>query len=358
MPQAVPWVTLALVGLNLAASFLGAVDRQVVLEFSFDPRSPSGLLALTSLFVHANTLHLLGNLVFLAAVGPRVEETAGWWRFLFVYLTGGLAGVAAHWGVMSAIGGGTPLVGASGSIAAVVGYAAVRFMRSKVPLAPNFMVTVGTVTMIWVALQGVGAFFRFGDPGGTAYWTHLAGFVAGLLLSLPMGASAQAQRQHELRILGEMRDRSPAASLAAALRVLAQRPGDAVALRQLAEACRDMGDTAGEADAWARLIEASDGEDQLDAIGNLGMTGGWGKVPAKRRMQLAAAWGARSPDLCRRLVASVLEDEEDLEARADAVLALAQMSSGEDRERLLDDLRRHYPLSHAHDLAVRKGLIR
>ncbi|MCW5940210.1 MAG: rhomboid family intramembrane serine protease [Fimbriimonadaceae bacterium] len=357
MSRHVPWVTLALVGLNLLASFLGALDRQVILEFSFDPNSPSALFALTSLFLHANTLHLLGNLVFLAAVGPRVEEVAGWWKFLLVYLAGGFVGVAAHWAVMRAIGGGLPLLGASGSIAAVAGYAAVRFMRSRVPLAPRLRVTVGTVTMIWVGLQGVGAFVRLGDPGGAAFWTHLAGFLVGLLLSLALGAPAEARRQHDDRVLDEMRDRSPAASLMAAQNVLIHRPGDARALRQMAEAYRDMGEVTEAAEAWARLVEAADGDDQLEALKGLSRAGALTILPTARRMKLSSDWADQEPDLSVRIMESVLDDEEDPEARADAVLALAQLSTGDDQARWLDDLRRDYPLSHAHDMAVRKGLI-
>ena len=357
MSRHVPWVTLALVGLNLLASFLGALDRQVILEFSFDPNSPSVLFALTSLFLHANTLHLLGNLVFLAAVGPRVEEVAGWWKFLLVYLAGGFVGVAAHWAVMRAIGGGLPLLGASGSIAAVAGYAAVRFMRSRVPLAPRLRVTVGTVTMIWVGLQGVGAFVRLGDPGGAAFWTHLAGFLVGLLLSLALGAPAEARRQHDDRVLDEMRDRSPAASLMAAQNVLIHRPGDARALRQMAEAYRDMGEVTEAAEAWARLVEAADGDDQLEALKGLSRAGALTILPTARRMKLSSDWADQEPDLSVRIMESVLDDEEDPEARADAVLALAQLSTGDDQARWLDDLRRDYPLSHAHDMAVRKGLI-
>ena len=79
--------------------------------------------ALTCLFLHdpQNILHLLGNLVFLAAVGPLVESEVGPLRFVVVYVLAGLAGVAAHWSVAASSGVGTPLIGASSAIAGCVG---------------------------------------------------------------------------------------------------------------------------------------------------------------------------------------------------------------------------------------------
>ena len=157
-------MTLALVAANLAVAYF-APFSPLIENFAFDPGAPNLPSALASLFLHdpGNILHLLGNMVFLAAVGPLVESSVGPTRFAVVYLVGGLAGVSGHWAVTVVTGVSEPLIGASSAIAACVGYCSVRYMLRKVPLAPKLKLTVGTVAVVWVMLQAVGAFVKFGD---------------------------------------------------------------------------------------------------------------------------------------------------------------------------------------------------
>ena len=86
-------MTLVLVAANLAVAFFAPFSPMMA-NFAFDPFKPNLLSALTCLFLHdpSNILHLLGNMVFLAAVGPLVESSLGPTKFLVVYLVGGLAG--------------------------------------------------------------------------------------------------------------------------------------------------------------------------------------------------------------------------------------------------------------------------
>ena len=164
-----PIETLLFVSANIAAAFALLWQPDLVNSLGFDSASPSLLTAFTSLFLHANTIHLLGNMVFLAAVGPMVEAGSKHGRLAIVYLVGGLAGVGAHWALAPhAMGASAPLVGASGAVATCVAFFSIRYMRMRVPILPGINVSVISVTELWLGLQILGAFVRIGAPQGGA----------------------------------------------------------------------------------------------------------------------------------------------------------------------------------------------
>jgi membrane associated rhomboid family serine protease len=154
--------------------------------------APQAVRLLTSLLLHAGLLHLLGNLLFLWVFGRAVEAAMGSARFLgFFLLCGALAGLV-HTLVEPA--STVPTVGASGAISGVMGaYLALHpraRVRSLVVLVvvpvvaevPAFLWLLG-----WLALQLVeGARAMAAGPGGgavgVAWWAHVGGFAAGLLL--------------------------------------------------------------------------------------------------------------------------------------------------------------------------------
>jgi len=345
-----------LIGVNFMVSLLAALDPNLRLELAFEPGRPSLLTALASLFLHANTLHLLGNMVFLAAVGPRVEAVAGRWAYLSIYGLGGAAGVLAHWAVSRAVGG-TPLMGASGAIASCAGYCAVRFMSRKVPLAPKVSVTVGTVTLVWVALQAIGAFVKVGEQqsGGPAFWTHLVGFVTGLLLSLLFKAPQQARRQFGHEVLEEMTARGPAALAQAAERHLAEHPDDTKALNDLASAANQMGDRDLEAGALVRLLDLLPLASQPDVIERLTACGGLDGLSAVQRLKLAESLRASRPDLSKRLAHSIGSGDP---VRPEALLTLATLEEGSDRDGVIEELQERFALHPATEIARQKGLLR
>ncbi|MBS1713555.1 MAG: rhomboid family intramembrane serine protease [Armatimonadetes bacterium] len=351
-----PWVTLILIGLNFVVSLLATLDPNLRLELAFEPGRPSLFTALASLFLHANTLHLLGNMVFLAAVGPRVESVAGRTAYGLIYVIGGAAGVLAHWVVSRAVGG-TPLMGASGAIASCAGYCAVRFMSRRVPLAPKLSVTVGTVTLVWVALQAIGAFVKVGEQhsGGPAFWTHLVGFGAGLLLSLLFRAPQQARRQFGHDVLEQMTERGPAALAQAAERHLAEHPDDTKALNDLASAANQMGDREQESGALLRLLDLLPTPSQPNVLERLEACGALGALPAVRRLKLAETHKATRPDVSKRLSYSI--DESD-PLRPEALLALATLEEGEGRDAVTAELRERFALHPATEIARQKGLLR
>ncbi len=339
------------------ASFLGALDPGVVDEFAFRPDRPSLVTALASLFLHTNIAHLLGNLVFLAAVGPRVETVGGRGAFLTIYFVGGLAGVGAHALMAQVTGWSVPLIGASGAIAACAGYCAIRFMSRRVPLAPGVSVTVGTVTLIWAGLQALGAFVSLGGATVTAFWTHLAGFFVGLALSLAFRAPEQADLQFGREVLGQMSERSPAALLKAAERHLASHPTDPTALRERATALGQMGERGAEAEAWARYSEAVGTRLEPEAGARLAELGAFGLLPPYRRLRLAESWLAANPAEAQAFFESLVDDPGAESVRSEALLGLARLVEGADRERHLARLQADYGLSDAARQARAEGLL-
>ena len=158
------------------------------------------LTLVTALFIHANLLHLVGNGVFLLIFGVPAERRLGAWRLLLLFLVGGaLANFAASLLIGSA---GRVIVGASGGISALVGAYLVLFPRARlgivVPLGLwlEFVRAPAALLIgLWAALQLV---FTFVGPafGAVAWWAHLTGFGAGIVLALLFqpGLRAAARR--------------------------------------------------------------------------------------------------------------------------------------------------------------------
>ena len=206
-----PLVTVALIALNVVVflyqSTLGPRDLGlfflrhgvVPVQMTLLPRfllagrlDVVGHLAGTlfsTMFIHGGLLHLGGNMLYLWIFGDNVEDRLGHFRYLLFYLlTGGLA-TMAH--VFSAPASTIPLVGASGAIAGVLGAYFISFPRSRVlaliPLLFFFHVTeVPAVIFLafWFILQlisGVGSLAP-GSADVVAWWAHVGGFAAGLIL--------------------------------------------------------------------------------------------------------------------------------------------------------------------------------
>ncbi|MCL2607525.1 MAG: rhomboid family intramembrane serine protease [Methanomassiliicoccaceae archaeon] len=134
----------------------------------------------TSMFVHANFMHLIGNMLFLVAIGLPLESRIGKERFIAIYFLGGMAGSAlfafTEWNSSIIY----VAVGASGAISALMGAMIMLYPREKImfflgPILTNrFSVWIPIV--IWFAMQ----LFLFPlDPSPVAYAAHLGGFAAG-----------------------------------------------------------------------------------------------------------------------------------------------------------------------------------
>jgi len=142
----------------------------------------------TSAFLHAGWLHLLGNMLFLYVFGDNVEDAFGHVRYLFFYLA--CAVLSGLGQVYLAPGAQLPEVGASGAISGVLGAYLVMFGTNPVRvLIFVFPTVVPAYVMIgvWIVLQflnGVASVSQTAQTGGVAYGAHIGGFVGGLLLAL------------------------------------------------------------------------------------------------------------------------------------------------------------------------------
>jgi membrane associated rhomboid family serine protease len=157
--------------------------------------SPLYLTLFTAMFLHGGWLHIGGNMLFLWVFGDNVEDAMGPFRFVIFYLLSGLAGNFAH--IFFNQSSLAPSLGASGAIAGVLGGYLVLRPRGRVRnviwlgiiLIP-FVLPAWIVIGYWFALQALngfltlGANFRSGGAAGdgVAYWAHIGGFLAGVIL--------------------------------------------------------------------------------------------------------------------------------------------------------------------------------
>lgn len=142
------------------------------------------LSLLTALFVHGNLLHLVGNMVFLAVFGPAVERRLGPLAFSILYLGAGLLGTATH--AAFHLEDATPMVGASGAIAGIMGAYLVLWPRGRILAAAGGV----ALQLVWVPawlLLGLFVVTQLVLPDTEVAWlAHLGGMAAGALAVLPV----------------------------------------------------------------------------------------------------------------------------------------------------------------------------
>ena len=211
-----PWATIAIIATCAVASLwlagLPADDRLewlrqwgTVPSKLFDSQAPMLqqlselriLRLLTALFIHADWLHLAGNLLFLMIFGLPAERALGSWRFLTLYLFGGA--VANLIGALTLASTNAPIVGSSGAVSAVVGAYLALFPRARLGLVLPLglfleFVRIPAPVLIgfWILLQ---VLFTFVGPtfGAVVWWTHIAGFLVGMMFAI-MSRSAIGRR--------------------------------------------------------------------------------------------------------------------------------------------------------------------
>jgi len=154
---------------------------------------------ITSLFLHASAWHLVGNGLFLLIFGVPAERALGPWRLLALFLTGGaLANALA---AFLLVGSGHVIVGASGGISALIGAYLVLFPNARlgvvVPLGLwlEFVRAPAALLIgLWVLLQWL-LTFAGAAYGAVAWWAHLGGFGAGVLMALVFRSAVRARKR-------------------------------------------------------------------------------------------------------------------------------------------------------------------
>ncbi|MFP4417849.1 MAG: rhomboid family intramembrane serine protease [Chitinivibrionales bacterium] len=178
----------------IPGELLGTVDAGTRIRLSQTTicvidQAANWLTPITSMFLHGGWLHIIMNMWFLAVFGDNVEDSMGKIRFVIFYLICGLAAFAAQAAINpdSAI----PMVGASGAIGGVMGAYIVLYPKTPIDMLVflGFWITrirVPAFLMLgyWFLLQLLSAIPAFGaeDGGGVAFFAHIGGFVAGVLL--------------------------------------------------------------------------------------------------------------------------------------------------------------------------------
>lgn len=145
-------------------------------------QAPVWLTPLTSLFLHANWLHLAGNMAFLYVFGDNVEDSFGHVRFVVFFLLCGIAATAAH--LLMNSGSTSPLIGASGAISGVIGAYLLLYPHVRIwGLVFKFPVRLPAWVLLtgWALLQVTQAFVDIG--GRVAWFAHVGGLLAGLALT-------------------------------------------------------------------------------------------------------------------------------------------------------------------------------
>ncbi len=208
-----PFVTIALIVANVLVYFLverggilsGASEASVIdygavpyavtrCPFSADgcasgvpSDTPTAATLFTSMFMHADILHLGGNMLFLWIFGANIEGAMNRALFVVFYLAGGL--VALFGQIVVEPGSATPTIGASGAVAAVLGGYLLLFPRAKIETVIFIVLFFGVVELpailvlgFWFVMQLAFGLSDVGSEGGVAYFAHIGGFVFGLAM--------------------------------------------------------------------------------------------------------------------------------------------------------------------------------
>ena len=158
------------------------------------------LQGVTGMFLHAGWVHLLGNMLFLWIFGDNVEDRLGHIPYLLFYLLAGIAAMALQ--TAFSLDSLTPTVGASGAIAGVMGAylilhpgAMIRVVVLPLFFIP-FFVPAAVLILFWFLMQVLGGIAELGQTTGSniAWWAHIGGFIAGVVLILLAGARKPAER--------------------------------------------------------------------------------------------------------------------------------------------------------------------
>jgi membrane associated rhomboid family serine protease len=155
-----------------------------------DPLSGKLATIFTSMFLHGSPTHLLGNMLYLWIFGDNIEDRMGHGRYLAFYLIGGVAAAGAQIAIDPS--SPWPMVGASGAIAAVLGGYLLEYPNARIRsiLFLGYFIRFVNVPAIlilgfWFLLQSFNGFLALSAAtagGGVAYFAHIGGFLAGVVL--------------------------------------------------------------------------------------------------------------------------------------------------------------------------------
>jgi membrane associated rhomboid family serine protease len=196
-PLRFPVITALIIGINVVTFFLELINGEAfIIRWSFIPSEiASGknfITILTAMFIHGGWLHILGNMIYLWAFGPEIEDILGRLRYIVFYFSGGIVASIAQVAINPE--STVPSLGASGAIAAVMGAFLITFPHDRIRtiIFLGWFVTIPLIPAIflvgfWFLIQlfsEVGTLIhRNGEGGGIAYMSHVGGFVFGMVFA-------------------------------------------------------------------------------------------------------------------------------------------------------------------------------
>jgi len=211
-----PYVTYMLMAANIGIflSYVGIMDdARLINSFWYNwamipariSDGQSYYTLVSSMFLHGGFMHLIGNMLFLWIFGDNIEDALGHLKYLAFYLASGVLAALTQCAVdpTSVV----PTVGASGAIAGVMGGYLLLFPKAKVDILIIIVVIFRILPIpawimlaVWFGMQFIGGIGSDTQAGGVAYWAHAGGFIAGLILVIPiwlrLGGTAFWQQTH------------------------------------------------------------------------------------------------------------------------------------------------------------------
>ena len=194
----IPYVTYGIIAINILVFVIQfnlgissqTAEENFIYSFGFIPANFSFITIFTSMFLHGGFSHIMGNMWFLWVFGDNVEGVLGHAKYALFYI---LCGVAATISQLLINPASTiPMVGASGAIAGVLGMYMIRFPKANVHVFAFIIIFFTTfripalfVLGFWFFNQltnGLGS-LGFNTTGGVAWFAHIGGFIAGIMLN-------------------------------------------------------------------------------------------------------------------------------------------------------------------------------
>lgn len=188
-----PIITISLIIINVAVfiyTFVYGNAEQIINQYAMVPKQIVAMeelyTILTSMFLHGNIIHIVSNMWFLWIFGDNIEDLYGKSQFLLIYFGSGVLASIAHtlFNPTSLM----PTIGASGAVAGILGAYIVKYPRANVITLLFFiLVKIPSFVFIgvWILSQVVSASITSITkmPVEIAYWAHIGGFVAGMIMA-------------------------------------------------------------------------------------------------------------------------------------------------------------------------------
>ena len=193
--RSTPAINIAIIVVNVVVfGFELAGGDAFIVRWSVIPADVTGghhwLNILTAMFMHGGWMHIIGNMVFLWAFGPEIEDAMGRFRYLFFYL---LSGIVASLAFIAMVPKSTvPNLGASGAIAGVMGAFLITYPRDRIKTViflgwffRTTLIPAALLIGLWFVVQVFSQIGTAGkaDAGGVAYAAHVGGFIFGAVFA-------------------------------------------------------------------------------------------------------------------------------------------------------------------------------